>query len=134
MRREGKRIRTGLLEVRSLASPLRRSRVGIIVPRYKHTAVARNRLKRRLRELARLRLLPALADLPPADVVVRVWPSAYAARWEALVADVERVVGQMRRTAERRADGGTETGDGRGRTHRSAVPMPPSEPVRTDDA
>lgn len=65
------------------------------MPRYKHTAVARNRLKRRLRELARLRLLPALADLPPADVVVRVWPSAYAARFEALVADVERVVRQM---------------------------------------
>ena len=67
------------------------------MPRYKHTAVARNRLKRRLRELARLRLLPALADLPPADVVVRVWPSAYAAGFDALAADVTRALGQLRR-------------------------------------
>lgn len=73
--------------------------MGIIVPRYKHTAVARNRLKRRLRELARLRLLPALADLPPADVVVRVWPSAYAARFDALAADVERAMRQLVRGA-----------------------------------
>ena len=67
------------------------------MPRYKHTAVARNRLKRRLRELARLRLLPVLADLPPADVVVRVWPSAYAADFDALAADVTRALGQLRR-------------------------------------
>ena len=33
-------------------------RVGLIVPRHRQTAVARNRLKRRLRELTRLRLLP----------------------------------------------------------------------------
>ena len=69
------------------------------MPRYKHTAVARNRLKRRLRELARLRLLPALADLPPADVVVRVWPSAYAAGFDALAADVARAIGQLTRAA-----------------------------------
>ena len=67
------------------------------MPRYKHTAVARNQLKRRLRELARLRLLPALADLPPADVVVRVWPSAYGAGFDALAADVVRALGQLRR-------------------------------------
>ena len=69
------------------------------MPRYKHTAVARNRLKRRLRELARLRLLPALAGLPAADVVVRVWPSAYAAPFDALAADVERALRQLRRLA-----------------------------------
>lgn len=69
------------------------------MPRYKHTAVARNRLKRRLRELARLRVLPALAALPPADVVLRVWPSAYGARFDALAADVERVVRQLARGA-----------------------------------
>jgi len=81
------------------------------VPRYKHTAVARNRLKRRLRELARLRLLPALADLPPADVVVRVWPSAYAADFDALAADMGRAVRQLSGGAGRgpRADGGSAT-------------------------
>ena len=37
-------------------------RVGIVVPRHQHSAVDRNRLKRRLRELVRLELLPALRD------------------------------------------------------------------------
>src|SRR5690606_23845185 len=35
VRREGKRIRTGVLEVRVLASPLRHARVGLIVPKYR---------------------------------------------------------------------------------------------------
>jgi ribonuclease P protein component len=72
--------------------------VGIVVPRFRHTAVARNRLKRRLRELARLRLLPALAGGPPADVLLRVAPPAYAASFAALGAEVERALGQLRRT------------------------------------
>jgi ribonuclease P protein component len=67
------------------------------VPRFKHSAVDRNRLKRRLRELARLRLLPVLAGLPPADVVLRVAPHAYAASFEALAADVERALRQLGR-------------------------------------
>jgi ribonuclease P protein component len=66
------------------------------VPRYKHTAVARNRLKRRLRELSRLRLLPA--DIA-ADVVVRVRPEAYDASFDALVLDIGRALDQLRRWA-----------------------------------
>lgn len=69
-------------------------RVGLVVPRYKHTAVARNRLKRRLRELSRLHLLPT--DLP-ADVVVRIRPEAYAATFEALAADIARALVQLTR-------------------------------------
>lgn len=85
MRREGKRIRTGLLEVRALASPLRHSRVGVIVPRHKHTAVARNRLKRRLREIGRTVLLPALGNRgAPLDVLLRARPEAYAASFDVL--------------------------------------------------
>jgi ribonuclease P protein component len=61
--------------------------VGFIVPRYAHTAVARNRLKRRLRELTRTRLLPVL---PPVDLVIRALPSAYAASFEALAHGIER--------------------------------------------
>ena len=72
--------------------------------------MARNRLKRRLRELARLRLLPALADLPPSDVVVRVWPSAYAAAFDALAADVERAMRQLRRLAGDAAGGRAAAG------------------------
>lgn len=44
------------------------------MPKHKHTAVARNRLKRRLLEVARVHLLPVL---PPIDLVVRVRHSAY---------------------------------------------------------
>lgn len=91
VRREGKRVRTALLEVRVLASPFRAHRVGIIVPRYQHSAVARNRLKRRLRELARRVWPPYLTPLPPLDLVVRSAPAAYAADFPRLAADVERL-------------------------------------------
>jgi ribonuclease P protein component len=67
-------------------------RVGLIVPKYKHSGVARNRLKRRLRELARLRLLPTRL---PADIVIRVRPEAYLASFEALTRDVTRVLAQL---------------------------------------
>jgi ribonuclease P protein component len=63
--------------------------VGFIVPKHRRTIVERNRLKRQLRDLARTRLLPAL---PPVDVVVRARPEAYRARFEALAAEVERVL------------------------------------------
>ena len=68
--------------------PTRRMRAwGSIVPRYAHTAVARNQLKRRLRELTRTRLLPVL---PPVDLVIRALPLAYAASFEALARGIER--------------------------------------------
>ena len=69
-------------------------RVGFVVPRFKHSAVDRNRLKRRLRELSRLRLLPSGL---PADVVVRVKPDAYGASFEALAAEVDAILTHLRR-------------------------------------
>lgn len=95
--REGKRIRTAHLEIRAAASPFARllgsrTRVGLIVPLHKNSAVARNKLKRRLRELARTRLLPS--DLP-ADIVLRVRPEAYDATFEALTADIVRALAQL---------------------------------------
>lgn len=95
--REGKRIRTTHLDVRVAAPPFPRAvgaqmRVGLVVPRFSHTAVARNRLKRRLRELTRLRLLPA--DLP-ADVVVRTRPEAYDASFDALATDVAHTLDRL---------------------------------------
>lgn len=56
-------------------------RVGVIVPRYQHSAVARNQLKRRLRELARRELLPQGLAL---DVVIRASEGAYALSFAAL--------------------------------------------------
>ena len=97
--REGKRIRTLFLEVRAIASPLARSvarqtRVGLIVPRHRQTAVARNRVKRRLRELSRTRLLPL--DLA-ADVVIRIRPEAYRASFPDLASDFDRAINQLNR-------------------------------------
>jgi ribonuclease P protein component len=98
---EGKRIRTRYIEVRAAASPLAHSeatlpgvRVGLVVPRFKHSAVLRNHLKRRLRELARLRLVPLAMR---ADVVMKVRPDAYAATFAALAQDVAQVLEQLER-------------------------------------
>ena len=93
MLREGKRARTECLEVRFLASLLRYPRVGIIVPKYRHTIVERNRLKRRLREIIRLDILPMLAA--PADIVVRVGPRAYDASFETLRKELASGAGRI---------------------------------------
>ncbi len=82
------------LDVRAIASPLGHPRVGVVVPRYSKSAVDRNRLKRRLRELVRTRLLPIA---PPTDVVIRARPDGYAASLDALEADVARTAAQLLR-------------------------------------
>ncbi len=56
-------------------------RLGLIVPRFHATAVARNRLRRRLREIWRREMQ---AGLPPVDLVVRARREAYGAPMEAL--------------------------------------------------
>ena len=94
MRREGKRIRTEHLEVRALASLLPYARVGLVVPKYKRTGVARNQLKRRLREIVRTRVLPTL---PPGDLVIRPNPAAYDAPFAALAAQVVSAAERARR-------------------------------------
>lgn len=60
-------------------------RVGIIVPRYGQTAVARNQLKRRLREIVRLEVLPLGR---PLDVIVRAAEPAYRLEFQPLRAEV----------------------------------------------
>jgi ribonuclease P protein component len=76
------------LDVRILTSPLPHPRVGLVVPNYNHSAVARNRLKRQLRELVRLRLLPTMRERQPVDVAIRARPNAYSAPRDALLADI----------------------------------------------
>jgi len=88
VRLKGKRIRTGVIEVRYLASLLRHARVGVIVPKHSHSSVERNLVKRRLRELVRRELLPFLPSL---DVVVRAAPSAYGASFDRLRDATRRV-------------------------------------------
>ena len=72
--KKGKRFRTKHLEVRILASPLSHPRIGLVVPKFGHSAVERNRLKRRIREIIRIRVLQ---NLPVVDVVIRTRPSTY---------------------------------------------------------
>jgi ribonuclease P protein component len=60
--------------------------------------VERNRLKRRLRELARTRLIPVL---PPADLVIRPRPEAYQASFAALERQIERAAAQLLRVLGR---------------------------------
>lgn len=77
-----------------------------MVPRFKHSAVDRNRLKRRLRELSRTRLIPV--DVA-ADVVLRIRPEAYGASFEALATDIERALGQLQRWRPTVAEPSTDT-------------------------
>ena len=66
------------------------------MPKYKHTGVERNLVKRRLRELSRTRLIPAIAAAP-ADVGMRALPAAYLAPFDALARDLERAAGEIRK-------------------------------------
>lgn len=99
VRREGKRVRASLLEVRVLASLLRHHRIGVVVPRHKQSAVDRNRLKRRLRELTRTTWPVLLAALPPHDVLLRAAPGAYTATFSRLAEEVQRLGVRVARDA-----------------------------------
>lgn len=106
MRLAGTRIRVDDFDVRAVITDRRDSRVGFVVPKYKHTAVDRNRLKRRLRELVRLRLLPQwrerTAPSRSADVVVRALPSAYRMDMAELTTQVDRMAALLwQRVGER---------------------------------
>jgi ribonuclease P protein component len=76
--RTGQRHRTSHLEVFTAPAPEGRPRYGLIVPRHGRTIVARNLVKRRLREIGRRRVLPALREAGVGlDVLVRARPQAY---------------------------------------------------------
>lgn len=90
--RRGKRRRTAHLDVFFAPSPASRSRLGLIVGKQGHRVVERNRLKRRLRELGRTRLLPALYDAGLAvDVLLRARREAYEASFRTLAREVEEI-------------------------------------------
>lgn len=55
--------------------------MGLIVPKFQSTVVARNRLRRRLKELWRRELM---GMMPAWDVVIRAKREAYAARFGSL--------------------------------------------------
>ena len=65
------------------------ARIGLIVPRHQATAVARNRVRRRLREILRR---DVLRILPSVDLVVRAKRSAYSASFAVLRAELTAAV------------------------------------------
>ena len=67
-------------------------RVAVVVAKYGHTVVKRNRLRRRLRELARVLLIPKLSGV---DLVIRALPGAYTADFRELAVEVEQIQLQL---------------------------------------
>jgi ribonuclease P protein component len=63
-----------------------------VVPKYGFSSVERNKLKRRLRELARQQLLALPVSC---DVLVRARREAYAADFDRLRSDVEQLALQL---------------------------------------
>ncbi|MDT8368098.1 MAG: ribonuclease P protein component [Longimicrobiales bacterium] len=91
--RRGKRERTRMIDVFFRAAPVSHSRLGLVVPKFGHTSVARNRVRRRLREIGRRLLLPTLRDRAVCvDVLLRVNRRAYGASFHELQSDVESMM------------------------------------------
>lgn len=64
------------------------ARIGLIVAKHQSSAVARNRLRRRLREIWRRDVRAGQPALPPWDVIVRARREAYQATFAQLHAEV----------------------------------------------
>jgi ribonuclease P protein component len=89
---QGQRRRAAHLDLAWQSNTKGHPRVGIIVPRHSQSAVARNRLRRRLREILRR---DALSRLPAIDVVVRARRGAYAAPFAVLRAELTDALGRV---------------------------------------
>lgn len=85
-------MKAQLLDVRRLESSTGNVRVAIVVPKYGYTAVRRNMLKRRLRELARQTLLPRAISC---DLLLRARREAYDASFDRLREDIADVAARL---------------------------------------
>lgn len=86
MRQSGRRINVPFLTVWKADGAELQPRVGIVVALHGHSAVARNRLKRRLRHIMRSEILRLATE--PFDAIVSARSSAYTASFDALRAAV----------------------------------------------
>ena len=86
-------MKAKLIDARLLESESGFVRVAIVVPKWGHTAVRRNKLKRRLRELARAQLLTRDTS---GDVVLRARREAYDASFADLRSDLEKLSASLR--------------------------------------
>ena len=81
----GRRAHSRYLDLAWRPNTAGRARLAIVVPRFQQTAVARNLVRRRLRDLVRR---GPLSTLPAVDLVLRARRAAYAAPYEELRADL----------------------------------------------
>lgn len=92
----GKRRKTRHLDAFVSASPVAFARLGVVVPKHKHRIVERNQVRRRLREIGRTVVLPALRNRSLAlDVMLRARPEAYAAPFQVLRDEVAALVEEI---------------------------------------
>jgi ribonuclease P protein component len=78
---EGRRRRLEHVDMIWMDNSTGQPRIGLIVPKFQSSAVARNRLRRRLREIWRRDIQPRQ---PAWDLIIRARPEAYAASFDAL--------------------------------------------------
>jgi ribonuclease P protein component len=81
----GRRRRSEHLDIIWMDNPTGQPRMGLIVPKFQSSAVARNRLRRQLREIWRQDIQQ---QQPTWDLVIRARREAYAAGFEALRAQL----------------------------------------------
>ena len=81
-------MQTPHLDARFSSSVLAQPRVGLIVPRHKQSAVDRNRLRRRLRELIRIALLP---NVTRGDALIRAKADAYDVSFADLRTEIDSI-------------------------------------------
>jgi ribonuclease P protein component len=88
----GKRLRTEHLSARAASSLLPYCRVAVVVGKHGHSVVERNKLRRRLRELVRLHVIPGFAGI---DLVLYVGSGAYGLEFEKLTGEMIRIKTQL---------------------------------------
>ncbi len=85
-------MRTSHLDLAWRPNPMGHPRLAVVVPRFQFTAVARNRLRRRVKEILRRDALPSL---PAVDLVVRPKRTAYAVSFATLRAELADLVSRV---------------------------------------
>ena len=85
-------MRTSHLDLAWRPNPMGHPRLAVVVPRFQFTAVARNRLRRRVKEILRRDALPSLAAV---DLVVRAKRTAYAVSFAALRAELADLMSRI---------------------------------------
>lgn len=94
--RRGRRTKTSHLDVFFLSSREGRPRVGFVVPKHRRRVVDRNRLKRRLREIARREILPRMRkESLDLDVLIRARPEAYETGYQRLLRELVEVIEEL---------------------------------------